>query len=92
MAHWNIIADINIGGTDGINHNKNLQNLSSLAIRSNAKSNSISRDIRTVILYTDYYELGTETTQPLEDKPFWSEDKNNERVLFYVPSFSITRV
>ena len=92
LAHWNIIANINIGGTDGINHSKDLSNISVLAIRSNARTSTSAKDIRQVTLYSTYYEPGSEQTSPSKELPFWDEDTGNSKVLFYVPSVVVTKV
>lgn len=92
LAFWKVIAHINIGGTDGINHNKDLSKLSSLAISSNARVSSTEKDIREVTLYSTYYEPGSQETSPSESKPFWKEDTGNRNVLFYVPTVIVTRI
>ena len=92
LAFWKVIAHINIGGTDGTNHNKDLSNLSSQAISSNAKRNSTEKDIIEVTLYSNYYESGSQETSPSEDKPFWKADIENKNVLFYVPTVTVTRI
>lgn len=92
LAHWNILANINIGGTDGINHSKDLSNISALAIRSNARTSVSAKDIRRVTLYSTYYESGSEQTSPSEELPFWDEDTGNNNVLFYVPSVIVTKI
>lgn len=92
LAFWKVIAHINIGGTDGTNHNKDLSNLSSQAISSNARNSSTEKDIREVTLYSNYYEPGSQETSPSEDKPFWKADTGNKNVLFYVPIVTVTRI